>query len=314
MDLHDLTDVLNASGPFVTVHVESESAVEQAASKHDLTWKDVVRRLEEQGVDEATRSAVYEARGEHAEGASRLVVATTSDATVRLAVPLGSTPARPVVDVSPLPHLLPLVDDVTTRIPHVVVLADHTGADVSAYDDTERVAKRGHGQGPCPGHPQGARGRLVAPDYQHRAENGWESNAREVVDTVVELAKQVGAQLSSRPARSASSSSSPSTCRRTRTRTSRVRAGAARTAARRWSAAGSPTPSSCTSRPVRWSCSRTTRRSEASKSARPTGSTTSWAALRKAQVETLLVTTDAPGYSTLLFGPEPTQLATPTRT
>src|SRR3954471_24998697 len=36
MDLRELNDVLVADGPFVTVLVESESAVEQAADKYEL--------------------------------------------------------------------------------------------------------------------------------------------------------------------------------------------------------------------------------------------------------------------------------------
>ena len=36
MDLHDLTTLLTAEGPFVTVLVESESDVEQAADKYSL--------------------------------------------------------------------------------------------------------------------------------------------------------------------------------------------------------------------------------------------------------------------------------------
>ena len=196
MDLHDLNDVLTAAGPFVTVHVESESAVEQAAAKYDMTWKDVVRQLRGPGRRRDARAPpLYEARGEHSEGASRLVVATTADATVRLAVPLGSSPARPVVDVSPLPHLLPLIDDVTTRVPHVVVLADHTGADVSAYYDTEHVATEVTVKGHAPDIRKVPVGGWSHLHYQHRAENGWDANAREVVDAVVELAQQVGARL-----------------------------------------------------------------------------------------------------------------------
>ncbi len=38
MQLRDLSDVLAAPGPFVTVHVGAESAVEQAADRYELAW------------------------------------------------------------------------------------------------------------------------------------------------------------------------------------------------------------------------------------------------------------------------------------
>src|SRR5947209_6673594 len=107
MDLRDLSDVLIADGPFVTVLVESESAVEQAADKYELVWKDVSRELIDKGVDGATVEAVLGAKGTHDEGNARLVVASTDDHSVKLATSLRHAPRQPVVDVAPLPHLLP---------------------------------------------------------------------------------------------------------------------------------------------------------------------------------------------------------------
>ncbi len=195
MDLHDLTDVLTAPGPFVTVHVPSESAVEQAADRYDLLWKNVLRELEDKGVDAATRDAISAARGAHDQGDSRLIVATLPDATVRLAVSLGAPPRREIIDVAPLPHLLPLVDDVTTRVPHVVVLADHTGADVSAYYDADHLAREVTVKGHAPDIRKVPVGGWSHLRYQHRAENGWDANAKEIVDAVLELSQAVDAQL-----------------------------------------------------------------------------------------------------------------------
>ena len=195
VDLHDLTAVFAADGPFVTVHVESESTVEQAADRYAMTWKAVLQELGEKGVDDRTLAAIDAAKGAHDQGASRLVVATPADGTVRLAVSLASAPRRRVVDVAPLPHLLPLVDDVTAQVPHVVVLTDRTGADVSAYStsggapDAEATVK-GH----APDIRKVPVGGWSHLRYQHRAENGWESNAKEIVDKVVALAQQVGAE------------------------------------------------------------------------------------------------------------------------
>ncbi|MCW2776670.1 MAG: hypothetical protein JWN17_395 [Frankiales bacterium] len=196
MDLHDLTPVLSAEGPFVTVLVDSESDVEQASDKYDLAWKNVLRELEEKGVDAPTRDAIAAAKGEHSQGAARLVVATASDATVRLATSLSSSPRRQVVDVSPLPQLRPLVDEMTRQVPHVVVLADHTGADVSAYDDTDHVTDEITVRGTRTQHLRKVKGGGWSHHrYQHTAEQGWADNAKEIVSAVEHLAEQVGAQL-----------------------------------------------------------------------------------------------------------------------
>lgn len=126
MELRDLAPVLTADGPFVTVLLESESDVEQAAGKYELEWRNALRELAGQGVDDETLAAIEEARGSHAEGAARLVVATPDDHAIRLAVSLPRRPRQPIIDVGPLPHLLPLVDTLAGRVPYVVVRCDLT--------------------------------------------------------------------------------------------------------------------------------------------------------------------------------------------
>ncbi len=48
MQLRDLSPVLSAPGPFVTVLVGAESAVEQAADRYELAWKAMAQQLEQQ--------------------------------------------------------------------------------------------------------------------------------------------------------------------------------------------------------------------------------------------------------------------------
>ena len=312
MELHDLTAVLTAQGPFVTVHVESESAVEQPQDRYDLTWKSVLQQLAEKGVDEATREAVGAARGAHDAGASRLVVATTADATVRLAVSLTSPPRRPVVDVAPLPHLLPLVEDLNNQVPHVVVLTDRTGADVSAYYDsgtTPEVEQTVKGHAPdIRKVPVGGWSHL---HYQHRAENGWDANAKEIVDTVITLAERVDAQLvvAAGDQREVDlvAKHLPQSLRG---RFLEVPGG--RGADGSGALVRQRTADALSLRTVQGSLDLleeyAQERGQGKRAA--DGVEDVVEALRKAQVETLLITTDAAAYSTLWFGPEPTHLAT----
>lgn len=311
MELHDLSDALSQPGPFVTVHVSSESAVEQAQAAYDLAWKDVLTRLADLGVDEATRSAVHDARGAHDAGDSRFVVATPADGRVRLAVSLGTPARRTVVDLAPLPHLLPLVDDLTTRVPHVMVLADRTGADVTAYYDSSHQAGEVTVKGHAPDIRKVPVGGWSNLRYQHRAENGWQANAREIVDTVVELADSVGAQVivaagdereltlvhEHLPTRLVD--------RFLTVAGGRAQDGSAGLVRRRVADALAVHVATGTLDLLEQFAQE---RGQGKRAA--DGVEDVVAALRKAQVETLLVTTDAAAYSTLLFGAEPTALGT----
>ena len=195
MQLRDLAPVLDAAGPFVTVHIGAESAVEQAADRYEAAWKSLAKRLEEQGVPAPVREALEAAKGEHADGDARLVVASVPEARVLLSEPVSTRPATDVVDVGPLPDLLPLVADLTSRVPHVVVHTDRTGADVEAYFDTAEVAEEVTVKGRTLHLKKVQGGGWAHHRYQHRTENQWRENAKEIRETVMQLAEQVGAEL-----------------------------------------------------------------------------------------------------------------------
>jgi Bacterial archaeo-eukaryotic release factor family 2 len=196
VELQELTPVLTAPGPFVTVHLASESDVEQAADRYDLVWKNVLRELGDRGVDAQTLAAVADAKGRHDEGASRLVVASTADREVKLAVSLPTPPRQPVVDVAPLPHLLPLVSEIAARVPHVLLVADRTGADLSAYYDSDTVAGEVTVTGRTTKDRSPAQGSWKHIYHEFPAEQGWMTRlAKDVAEGVSDLAQQIDAEL-----------------------------------------------------------------------------------------------------------------------
>jgi hypothetical protein len=195
VQLRDLSDVLAAPGPFVTVHVGAESAVEQAADRYDMAWKAVLQRLEQEDVPAPVRDAIAEAKGAHDEGDARFVVASVPEARVVLAEPVSTRPASDVVQVASLPDLLPLVSDITAQVPHVVVHTDRTGADVEAFFDTTQVAQEVTVKGRTLHLKKVQGGGWAHHRYQHKTENQWRENAKEIRETVMQLAEQVGAEL-----------------------------------------------------------------------------------------------------------------------
>jgi hypothetical protein len=188
VELKDLTEIVTAPGPFVTVHVPSESDVEQAADQYALVWKDVVRDLTDQGVDAKTVAAVEAARGEHFDGASRFVVASTTDGDVKLALSLDQPPRRPVVEVAPLPHLLPVLDSMTTRVPYVVAVVDREGAEIWSSDgESTELDHEGTIEAPT------TRGQ--ARRDQRSTQNSWRGTVQDASSTVERMVRAVSAEL-----------------------------------------------------------------------------------------------------------------------
>lgn len=195
MQLRDLSTVLAAPGPFVTVVVGAESAVEQAADRYEMAWKAMLQQLEQEGVSAPVREAISGARGEHTDGDARLVVASVPDGKVLLSEAVSTRPASDTVRIGTLPDLLPLVTDVSSQVPHVVVHADRTGADVEAFFDTEKVAREVTVKGRTLHLKKVQGGGWSHQRYQHRSENQWRDNAKEIRETVTQLAEQVDAEL-----------------------------------------------------------------------------------------------------------------------
>ena len=184
-----------AEGPFVSVYVDAESAVENAQPRYETKWRNLERELADKGVDAATVEAVVAARGGHAEGDTRVVIA--SHGSVHLARSLPGSPAAEVVRVSPLPHVAPLVDAAARVRPHVVALVDRTGADIFAYTESETdiadftVVK---GDAADIRKVHGAGGWAMR-RMQARAEEGWEHNAKEIADAIERVCRDVDARL-----------------------------------------------------------------------------------------------------------------------
>lgn len=195
MQLRDLSPVLAAPGPFVTVLVGAESSVERAADKYELAWKAMLQQLEQQGMAAPLREAISAARGDHAEGDARLVVASVPDQKVVLAASVSRRPATDTVTTGALPDLLPVLDELTTRVPHVVVLADRHGAEISARYDVDKVDKELTVKGTELHTRKVAGGGWSHRRYLHRVEEQWEANARGIATHVNALAQEIDAEL-----------------------------------------------------------------------------------------------------------------------
>ncbi|HEU5033627.1 MAG TPA: Vms1/Ankzf1 family peptidyl-tRNA hydrolase [Mycobacteriales bacterium] len=193
MEASTLSKLYALDGPFTTIYLDTHSDVEDAAEQLEIRWKNVVRELEESGVDAATIEALSAARGEHGRGNTRVLVA--AHGVVHLAISLPQPPPRDEVAIGNLPRLVPLVDALGLQLPHVVVLADRKGADILAYTagpDPDESASVTNDRFPD---RKVHAGGWAAKRYSNDVEETWEASARDVAEVVDRIARDVDARL-----------------------------------------------------------------------------------------------------------------------
>ena len=195
MDTTPLAELFAHEGPFVTVYLDSTSAEPQAAQALDLRWRNVRRDLTEQGADEATLDAVEAAvAGDHTGGDTLAIVAAGGKVLFK-----RHLPEPPKADIgwwAPLPRVAPVLEWSQSAIPHVIVLADRTGADIWVVDDDEVVTQvEVEGSADRDHLTRVHAGGWSYRRYEQRAMNGWDTNAGEVAEEVAKLADRTRARL-----------------------------------------------------------------------------------------------------------------------
>jgi len=145
MDVSFLSTVFDAAGPYATVCVDVTHNTENADTELDLRVRAVSEQLTEQGapdpVVDAVRSRLLQANegGRLATLRGRALV-VAADGTVVLDEALADVPRDAVSRWSPEPELLPVLGQLAGRVPHVVVVVDGAGADISVTGGTGRQA------------------------------------------------------------------------------------------------------------------------------------------------------------------------------
>lgn len=196
MDLSFLTPLYEVTGPVASVYVDTTRADENGAQEIDLRWRAARKELADDGADDATLDAIEQVIGTHTDVPGRTGQAVfASEGRVLFDRALSTPPRRELARWSRLPHVMPLLAQGTAVVPHVIVLADRIGAEVVAVGaDRENVAVR-----EITGQKQYARkinaGGWSQRRYQHVAEETWKANASQVAEQVDELTRTIGAKV-----------------------------------------------------------------------------------------------------------------------
>src|SRR3712207_3307806 len=200
MDVSFLEPVFAAPGPYATVCADVTHNTENADQELDLRVRAVAESLTEQGapetVVEAVRARLLEGNegGETGTLRGRAVV-VASDGSVVLDQALVGPPTREVADWSPQPELLPLLRQLPGRVPHIVVLTDRVGADITYVGATGQVEVEETVQGDDFQIQKVQVGGWAHHRYQHNAENKWIHNADQVASSIASMARRLDPQF-----------------------------------------------------------------------------------------------------------------------
>jgi len=196
MDVSFLEPVFAAAGPFATVCADVTHTTENADTELDLRVRAVAEKLTEQGAPEVVVEALRGRLLEGNEGGEAgtlkgraLVVA--SDGSVVLDQALVDAPTREVAEWSPKPDLLPVLRQIPGRVPHIVVLTDRTGADITYIGAPGSIEEEKTVEGDTFQIRKFQGGGWAHHRYQHNAENKWIHNAEEVGQQISSMVRRL---------------------------------------------------------------------------------------------------------------------------
>jgi hypothetical protein len=195
MDLSFLEPVFSASGPYATVCADVTHTTENADTELDLRVRALAGQLTEQGAPEAVVEAVRGRLLEGNEGGSAgtlkgraLVVA--ADGSVVLDSALVGAPLREVAEWSPQPNLMPVLRQLPGRVPHIVAVVDRVGADITFMGASGEVEEEDTVDGDGFQIRKVQVGGWAHHRYQHNAENKWVHNADGVAASIASMARR----------------------------------------------------------------------------------------------------------------------------
>ncbi|MFI7610710.1 Vms1/Ankzf1 family peptidyl-tRNA hydrolase [Nonomuraea terrae] len=184
MRLDFIRPLYERRGPYASVYVGALTGPERESH-----WRGVRDRLEQDGhADKATVDALREEAMRAAAG--RALFATHGD--VVLAESLDRTP-RELAMWSPLPHVTPLLMQRGENVPHLRVIIDHAGAELTAFGGgSPRKATVEAAAWPL---QKTAQGGWSQKRYERAVDEAWEKNAVAVAQEIDEQVRRLGTEV-----------------------------------------------------------------------------------------------------------------------
>jgi hypothetical protein len=191
MQLSTLQDLYAHDGPFVTVHVDVSRNTEDAARQLRTRWTTIRQDLEQQSVAPELVEEIGERLLDPVSSPGevrRTIVAAAGEILFDEAVS-GHAPWPESVVVGDLPDLSGWLRHADGQFPFLLVVADREGADIDFFSSLTSATATLHSEvdGESDHLHKIRGGGWKHKRIQQRAENQWESNAREVAEEVRSL-------------------------------------------------------------------------------------------------------------------------------
>jgi Bacterial archaeo-eukaryotic release factor family 2 len=179
--------LLTSHGPYGSVYFDDSHDTEDARALIDLKWRGLREQLERQGaapaLTDSLEHAIVEAYPSVGSG-GRAIVAGAEGVLVN--EHLIRPTAAPVVRVSPLPYIVPVVEHGVEQPTYVVVAVDHAGGDISVHRDDGVTSDQVDGGG-YPVHKAHGAETPGFGDPQPRAEEQRHKNIRAVAERLTSV-------------------------------------------------------------------------------------------------------------------------------
>jgi hypothetical protein len=196
MDVSFLEPVFAAPGPYATVCADVTHTNENAAAELELRVRALSGQLTEKGapgpVVDAVRDRLLEGNEGGDAGTMRgRAVIVAADGRVVLDEVLADAPARELAEWSEYPDVRSVLAQLAGRIPHVVVHADRVGADISVATLPGRPDEEKEVEGDTFHMRKVKVGGWAHNVYMHTAENQWIENSDQVAEHIASLVRRL---------------------------------------------------------------------------------------------------------------------------
>lgn len=195
MDVSFLEPVFASPAPYATVCADVTHTSENADTELELRVRGIAEQLTGQGAPDDVVAAVRARLLEGNEGGEAgtlrgRAVVVASHGSVVLDTALVDAPLREVADWSPQPNLMPVLRQLPGRVPHIVVLTDRVGADIT-YMGVRGEVEEETVEGDSFQIRKVQVGGWAHLRYQHNAENNWVHNADEVASSITSMVRRL---------------------------------------------------------------------------------------------------------------------------
>lgn len=188
MDSQRFRKLLDAPGPFVSVYFDDSHDTHDAEAQLELKWRAIREDLERRGVGAPIVAGIEDAvmNLRPPIGRSGRAVIAGADGVLineHLARPAATT----ILRVSELPYLVPILEQSFDHPDYVLVVVDHSGADITTHIGGTLRSETVDGAG-YPVHKAAGAETAGYGDPQLRTEEAARKNVRAAADRVAELA------------------------------------------------------------------------------------------------------------------------------